>query len=248
MFLHGKKALVTGGGSGIGLALARALSGAGARVTICGRSAAKLEAARAAHPDLTTIVADLSDPRATDALGARLAVEEAPLDILVHNAGVMRVVDLREPGDIAEDEREIATNLLAPMRLTRALLPSLLRRPEAAIVTVTSGAALVPMTWTPIYSASKAALRSYTRALRRQLRGSAVHVMEVIPPLVETDMPQKLSGSAGRMKKMTPEACAARVVRGLERGERELCLGPNGLLRWADVIAPGFAESKMAEL
>jgi len=106
---------------------------------------------------------------------------------VIHNAGVMRPEDLKK-GATADAEAIIRTNLLGPIRLTAALLPQLLNQPRAAIITVSSGLAFVPMAITPTYCATKAAIHSYTQSLRRQLAGTAIQVIELIPPYVQTEL------------------------------------------------------------
>ena len=123
----------------------------------------------------------------------RAAVEQLDswggLDVIFNNAGIMRGEDLAAPEvDIGEAEATVATNLLGPMRLTAALLPHLRSRPRAAVLNVTSGLAFVPLAHTPAYSASKAALHSWTQSLRAQLRGSSVEVIEIAPPQVATEL------------------------------------------------------------
>jgi uncharacterized oxidoreductase len=248
MNLIGANIFVTGGGSGIGLSLVRALAARGAQVVTCGRRADRLGEARASVPGLRTFVADLSTAAGVAQAVAALETEMPDLDVLVNNAGAMRVLDLTTPGDAVADERELFTNLTAPVLLARALLPHLLGRSRAAVVNITSGAALVPMPAAPLYSAAKAGLRSFTRSLRRQLSASNVLVVEVEPPLVDTEMRQSLAGTGRSMKRMSAETCAERIVEGLERDRTELLLGDNALLRWADRLVPGFALAQMSKL
>ncbi len=246
--MNGAKVFVTGGGSGIGLALVQTLTAQGAQVVTCGRRADRLAAAQAAVPGLRSFVADLSTAAGVRQALATLETEPPDVDVLVNNAGPMRVIDLTTASDPLADERELFINLTAPGLLTRALVPRLLTRPAAAVVNVTAGAALVPMRAAPLYSAAKAGLRSFTRSLRRQLSGSKVLVVEVQPPLVDTEMPQALAGTGRSMKRRSAETCATLIVRGLERDRTELLLGGNAMLRWADRLAPGFAEAQMSKL
>jgi uncharacterized oxidoreductase len=228
MKLADKRILITGGGSGIGLALAEALVAHGGRVAICGRSADKLQAAVRRVPSLLTTVCDVRRPEDIAALDRRLQEAWGGIDLLVNNAGVADAYSVRHaPHWLAQAETEIETNLLAPLRVTNQFLPQLLTRPEAAIVNVTSGLALAPSPATPGYSAAKAALRAFTRVLRRQLRGTPVRVFEVLPPMVDTPMV-----ADSRVRKVAPSAVAGAIVRGLTRNRLELPLGEVRLMKW----------------
>lgn len=130
---------------------------------------------------------DVDDPVKINAF-ARQIVEEFPsLNIVVDNAGVMIAEDVRS-GDITKAEATISTNLLAPMRVTATLLPHLLGQQSAAVFFVSSGLASVPLSAFPSYCASKAAIHSYAESLRHQLRTSSVKVVELVPPLVQTEL------------------------------------------------------------
>jgi uncharacterized oxidoreductase len=188
MELKGRTVLVTGGTSGIGLALATRFQRAGSRVVVCGRRERALLEARAAHPGLETRVCDVADPAARVEL-ARWAVEAHPhLDVLVNNAGIQRRVPAAQLEPWHEIAAEIAVNLEAPIHLAKLLAPHLKARPSAAIVNVTSGLAFAPLALAPVYSATKAALHSFTLALRHDLQGTPVEVIEIVPPAVNTDL------------------------------------------------------------
>ena len=179
--------LVTGGGSGIGRALAHRFHDAGNRVIVAGRRPDALEETVGGRPGMTAAVLDIEDADAIQAFAARIATEHPALNVRVNNAGIMRMEDPTAPRDLAGAEAMVVTNLLGPIRLTDALIAHLSGRPDAAIVNVTSGLAFVPLTAPPTYSATKAALRSYTISLRERLRGR-VEVIELAPPGVQTDL------------------------------------------------------------
>ena len=187
MKLTGNQILITGGGSGIGLALAQEFKRLGNDVVVAGRSEEKLAHARGLG--LKTIGVDLTDSRSLDALAVE-AVKVCPrLNVVIHNAGVMKNEKLTRPGDQSAIAAEtIATNLLGVIHLTNALLPHLLAQSAATIVTVTSGLAFVPLVMTPTYSATKAAIHSYTQSLRYQLKDTPVRVQELVPPYVRTSL------------------------------------------------------------
>lgn len=189
MDMTGNTILITGGGSGIGRGLAEAFHAGGNHVIVAGRRPGPLAEVVAANSGMTFAVLDVADPEAIQAFAARVAQDHPALNVLVNNAGIMRVEDvLAEPFDLSDAEATVAINLLGPIRLTAALLPHLRRRSAAAIVNVTSGLAFVPRADTPAYSATKAAMHSYSRSLRFLLRNTAVQVIELAPPLVGTDL------------------------------------------------------------
>jgi uncharacterized oxidoreductase len=199
MNLTGNTILITGGASGIGLALAEAYLAAGNEVIIAGRRQAALDAAKAAHPGLAAYVLDVADPAAITAFAAMVTAVHPALNVVINNAGIMRAEDmLSSSGYPGDAEATVAINLLGPIRMTAALLPHLQRQPQATIINVTSGLAFVPLAITPTYSATKAALHSYTMSLRHQLRRTGVAVLELAPPMVQTDlMPGQASNPHG---------------------------------------------------
>src|SRR5256885_16038777 len=178
MNLTSNTVLVTGGASGIGLALAARFLNAGNRVVICGRRDDALRAARDRYPRLITHTCDLSSAQSRVALTEWAFNEFPELGALVNNAGIQRRVRLADREDWNETRTELAINLEAPMHLSRLFIPHLLKRPHAAILNVTSGLSFVPLAAVPIYSATKAALHSFTLSLRHQLTGTSIRSEE----------------------------------------------------------------------
>lgn len=224
--------LITGGGSGIGLALAANLVRRGHRVIACGRDDDKLHAARERLPGLETIAADVSSAASRASLLEWLHGNAPDLTMLINNAGVQHHHDLRASDiDIQRVESEIAINLNAPILLTMAVLPVLRKSPRATIVNVTSGLAFCPLAQVPVYCATKAALHSFTLSLRRQLAGIA-RVVELAPPMVESDLNRegRQPGSSGPAL-ITPEAFAAVATERLLAGEEEIVVGLADKLR-----------------
>lgn len=189
MDMTGHTILITGGGSGIGRALAERFHARGNKVIVAGRRQEALDAVAAANPGIDTLVLDVGDAGAIAAAAVTLAGTYPALDVVVHNAGIMVAEDVTaDPYDLTAAEAIVAINLLGPIRLTAALLPQLKRQPSATIVTVSSGLAFVPLAMTPTYSATKAAIHSWSQSLREQFRHGTIEVIEVAPPGVATDL------------------------------------------------------------
>ncbi|MGA8328311.1 MAG: SDR family NAD(P)-dependent oxidoreductase [Mycobacterium sp.] len=184
MQLTGNTVLVTGGGIGRGLAVA--FHEAGNRVVIAGRRIEALRAVADEHPGITCLELDQSERHSIERFVDQLR-RHTDLNVLVNNAGMIALEDLSDPDpDVAS--AVISTNLLGPVVLTSLLLPTLRAQRNPAIINVTSALAFVPLAFAPTYSATKAALHAYTESLRIQLHDSGVHVIEIAPPRVETDM------------------------------------------------------------
>jgi uncharacterized oxidoreductase len=189
MNISGNTILITGGGSGIGRALAVALQAEGNEVIVTGRREAALKETVADNPGMHYAVLDVADPRAITKFAAQVAGDYPALNVVINNAGIMVAEDLlAEPFDLGVVEATITTNLLGPIRLTAALLPHLRQQPSATVMTVSSGLAFVPLTATPTYSATKAAIHSWSQSLRHQLRDTNIDVIEISPPGVATDL------------------------------------------------------------
>jgi uncharacterized oxidoreductase len=191
MILTGNTILITGGGSGIGRGLAQAFHALGNQVVIAGRRKHVLEETVAANPGMQSLTLDIEDPAAIRAFAAQATAQFPSLNVLINNAGIMRPEKLlAQQPDLSDAEAVVTTNLLGPIRLTAALLPHLQAQPLSAIVNVSSGLAFLPLSFTPTYCATKAALHSYTLSLRYQLRTTNTEVIELIPPYVQTDLMQ----------------------------------------------------------
>lgn len=194
----GNTMLITGGGSGIGRELARRFHDLGNTVIVAGRRKEALQATIEERERMHFRVLDIDNVHAIDETVDELVSSFPRLNVLVNNAGIMRLERLTTRRDLRDAEEMVITNLLGPIRLTNALIDHLTRQRDAAIVNVTSGLAFVPLTAAPSYSATKAALHTYSVALRSQLKDS-VEVIEVIPPAVQTELTPGQSTRDGYM-------------------------------------------------
>jgi len=179
--------LITGGGSGIGRGLAEAFHAEGNQVVIAGRRKEVLDETVAANPGMKSVLLDITDGQAIRSFAEKTIRDFPDLNVVIQNAGIMRP-EVLQKGNAADAEAIVTTNLLGPIRLTASLLPHLLKQRQAAIMTVSSGLAFVPMAMTPTYCATKAAIHSYTQSLRSQLKNTNIHVLELIPPYVQTEL------------------------------------------------------------
>ena len=237
MDLGGKTVLLTGGTDGIGRELALQLRAQGATVIVTGRTPERL--ADMAGQGFETIAAELSGPAGVEAVPAALG--DRPVDVLINNAGAGSGHDFRvAPPDLADNDGCIFLNLHAPIHLITRLMSMLQGRPEAMIVNVTSGLAIAPRSGAPVYCATKAGLRSYTQALRAQLAGTRIHVLEALPPVVETKM------TAGRNQRKMPAAeCARQILVAMQRNAPEANVGLTRLLRAVYSVSPALARTVM---
>jgi uncharacterized oxidoreductase len=181
--------IITGGGSGIGRALAEKFHAAGNQVIIAGRNQSRLDAVAAANPGMVGIKFDIADVASIQAFAARIMAEYPAANVLINNAGMMAAESLTaEPVDTQIADDTVMTNMLGTMRLSAALLPLLRKQPQATLMTVTSGLAFVPLALTLAYSATKAGIHSWSMAVRHQLRDTNVQVIELAPPYVQTGL------------------------------------------------------------
>ncbi|PAE17424.1 short-chain dehydrogenase [Virgibacillus sp. 7505] len=225
MDLKGNKILITGGASGIGFAFAERFLQAGNEVIVCGRRESKLQEARDKHPELITRVCDVTVESERTALFEWVKQEHPDVNILVNNAGIQQrfnVLETDAVNDWAYFNKEISANVEAPFHLSMLFAPFIASSgKKAAIINVTSGLAFTPMAIAPIYSATKAALHSFTMSLRLQLAETEVEVIEVAPPAVNTDL-----GGVGIHTFGEPvDAFAEGIFKGLAEGKEEIGYG-----------------------
>ena len=214
--------LITGGASGIGLSLASHFVQNGSTVIICGRNKNKLEEAKVKHPQITTYVCDVADSDERISMFKWISNEFPKLNILVNNAGIQRRgLQLMQEQSWEMLNEEITINLEAPIHLSMLFVPQLIKQENPAIVNVTSGLAFVPLSIAPIYSATKAALHSFTLSLRQQLIDTPISVIEIIPPAVNTD----LGGKGLHTHGVDVSEFTDAIVNQLESGQIEASYG-----------------------
>ncbi len=188
MKITGNTIFITGGGSGIGRGLAEALHKAGNQVIISGRRKGHLEEVTKANPGMKSIELNVEDPASIAAVAKKLIAEYPNLNVVVNNAGIMSVDLVANPVEDKAVASIVTTNFLGPIRVTSAFIEHLKKQPTATLVTVSSGLAFVPLAVTATYSATKAAIHSYSMSLRHQLKGTSVKVVEIAPPWVKTEL------------------------------------------------------------
>jgi len=235
--------LITGGSAGIGFEIARLFATKGNHVIITGRDQDRLQRAAAQLKNVTPIVSDVTNEQDINRLVDRLASDFPNLNIVVNNAGKAFAYQLSGEANAFEKAgEEMLTNYLSIIRLTEKLLPSLSKQPEAAIVNVSSIVAFVPGGRVATYSASKAALHSYTQALRLTLvETSAIKVFELMPPLVNTDFSQDIGGANG----IAPQVVAEDLLAALENDQYEIHVGGTAQLYQLFLSSPANALQAM---
>ena len=226
--------LITGGSDGIGYAMAEYLLAKGNRIIICGRKMEKLEKAKEAHPEFEIIQCDVSNKEDRERLLETIKSQYPETNFLINNAGLQRSIDLKKGVEELEKGKiEIDTNLIAPMYLSTMFIPVLAGKENACIFNVASGLAFASDRFpqTPVYSASKAGIHAFTRSLRPQVADLGITVLEIIPPMVDTNLNPE---ETARLRKLDPErfnnpdiipsakAYVERTFAKLEAGETEV--------------------------
>jgi uncharacterized oxidoreductase len=230
---------VTGGGSGIGLAIARRLMVENL-VVVAGRDEQKLAAVVRDNPSLRTRVLDVNaEDQARETVDA-VARELGGLSLLVNSAGTIAKTDFADPHAAALAERDLQTNFMGSLRMTRLALPYLRQADDAAVVFISSVVAIAPAPGFAVYSATKAAVHSLARSLRRELAGQ-VRVFDVLPTWVETELARELEGS-----KLAPATVAESLLRALARDRYEVLVGQAGVVALVNRLSAGLAETLVA--
>lgn len=241
METSGNTVLITGGSSGIGLALARTFAQLDNKVIVTGRDETRLQKVQAAYGFTDIFCGDLSNQSTVDALVAMIGERYPELNILINNAAVQfNYAFIGEADVYSKVDYEIATNLSAPIKMTAGFLPLLCTQAAAAVVNVSSGLFIAPKKSASVYCATKAAIHSYSKTLRYQLEPTNIKVFEIVPPLVDTPMTE------GRGKsKITSEQLAQAFLKDFRNNRYESYIGKSRLLLWISRLMPRMAERIM---
>jgi uncharacterized oxidoreductase len=243
MRLTGRTILITGGSAGIGLAFALKFLELGNEVIVTGRRQAVLDAVKAQHPKLHTIQSDIADPAQIAALAARVKRDFPQLDVVMNNAGIGVAKNLTgSVDDLAGLLSEVEINVGGVIRMTAALI-DILTRNQGTVINVSSALAFVPVPAMPIYSATKAAVHSYTQSLRFQLEQTGVEVIELMPPAVQTNMTSEFD-EAG-ISTITTDELVKQTIAALRAGKQEIRPGQSNLLALMRRLAPGFINRQL---
>jgi len=238
--------LITGGTSGIGLELVKQLSGQGAHIIVTGRSQDALTRTKEQFRGVHTCQSDVSKPEDIEQLYKDVTQQFPTLNMIINNAGLMRLIDLQDTRkDLNDLVREINTNLSGTIQMVHQFLPHLLKQPSAAIVNVSSAIAFMAYSSAPIYSAAKAGVHAYTKALRLQLENTNVKVFEVIPPGVNTNLQNDWVLQPNPSQMMDADKMVRETVKGLANDTLEIKPGPVKVIKFASRIAPDFIERNL---
>jgi uncharacterized oxidoreductase len=239
MKLENNTILITGGSSGIGLALVSAFYELNNKIIIAARDFEKLTGIKKHCPDIEIIKCDLSKQADIDELVVFIEQRYPNLNMLFNNAAIQYNYQfLAEQNIVNKVEYEVSVNLTSTIKLCGLLLPTLIKNDNAAIINVSSGLAISPKKSAPVYCATKAAIHNFTKAFRYQMEGTSVKVFEILPPIVETPMTE------GRGKnKITPEQLVKEFMRDFKNNKEESYIGKTKLLKFISRISPSLADS-----
>jgi len=240
--------LITGGTSGIGFELAKRLLALGNTVLITGRNTEKLERAKKALPGVHGFQSDVGDLASIQRLHRDVVAKFPQLNVLINNAGIMRNLDLNDPTvNVIDVVQEVEINLSGTIRMVQQFLPTLKASPHSSIVNVSSGLAFIPFSLSPVYGATKAGIHSFSQALRVQLKGTTVRVIELAPPATGTELMETF-GPGLSVGQMSTEKMVTSALRGLAQGKTEILPGAAKALKLMSRIAPHFFFNRLSEV
>jgi uncharacterized oxidoreductase len=244
MKVTGRTILITGGSAGIGLAFALKFLELGNEVIVTGRRQAVLDQVKAKYPKLYTIQSDVADLAQIASLAARVKADFPKLDVLMNNAGIMFHKNLRVPAaDLAGLMAEMNVNVGGVIGTTSAFI-DILRANKGTVINTSSAVAFVPLPSAPIYSATKAAIHSYTQSLRFQLEETGVEVIELMPPWVKTEMTAEVSEGDG-ITLISTDELVKQSFASLKAGAVEIRPGQSKQLAFLRRIAPDFINGQL---
>src|SRR5438876_5692466 len=244
MKLTGRTILITGGSAGIGLAFALKFLELDNQVIVTGRRQAVLDRVKAKHPRLHTIQSDVADPAQIAALAARVKAEFPNLDVLMNNAGIMLYKNLKTPETELDGlMTEVNINVGGVIGMTSAFIDILMAN-KGTVINTSSALAFVPLPSAPIYSATKAAIHSYTQSLRFQLEETGVEVIELMPPAVKTDLAADITEGDG-FTVITTDELVKQSFASLKVGALEIRPGQSKTLSWMRRLAPDFINRQL---
>lgn len=251
MKITGNTILITGGTSGIGLELATQLSTRNNTVIVTGRNPVTLNEIQKRFPNIHTYQSDVSDPTAITLLYQKVTQDFPTLNVVINNAGIMRMINLNGKNGLQDIGQEIEIDMFGPVRMVEQFLPYLKTKQDAAIVNVSSGLAFLPLASAPIYCAMKAGIHSYTQSLRIQLQGTSVKVFELAPPPTNTPLMDNLgsdtfNGSSQGVMKVDKMVGVA--LKGLENDTYEIRPGVSNVLKLMSRFAPTFMLGQLNKL
>lgn len=241
-----KKVLITGGGSGIGLALAKKFLDNENTVIITGRNLPKLEKVKAEIPQIHIFQSDVTKDEDVKELANQIQQNFGGIDVLINNAGIMNLLDTgNENNDLENQFNEIEINFNSPIRLVHYFLPQLKKSKEAVIINVSSGLAYVPFAQSPVYSATKSALHFWTKSIRLQLKPHNIKVLELLPPIVDTPLAHNAELTDDALKPMPPEKLAEIFWKGYIAEKEEITPGISSRLKLLSRLAPKFIFNQL---
>jgi uncharacterized oxidoreductase len=251
MDLKNNTILITGGTSGFGLEFTRQFLALGNTVIITGRNETKLAETKKLYPAVHSYQSDVSDPNAIKTLFEKITTQFPALNIIINNAGEMRIINLHDKSiGIENIAQEVEINLMGPIRMVQQFLPHLKAKNSAAIVNVTSGLALTPFPISPIYGATKSGLRSYTKSLRVQLKNTTIKVFELVAPGASTPLSDKFTNVDGFDSKnnTSPEKVVAEAIKGMANDKLEIYPGISKVLKIMTRIIPNVILGQMSKV
>lgn len=233
--------LITGGGSGIGLALAKKFLENKNTVIITGRNLAKLEKVKAENPNIYIFQSDVTDDADVRTLKGDIKQKFGGLDVLINNAGIMLLVDTgNEANDLQKQMQEIEINYNSPIRMLHYFLPLLKKSKNAVLVNVSSGLGYVPFAQAPVYSGTKSAVHFWTKSIRPQLKPHNIKVIELLPPVVDTKLASDADLKDDSLKPMPTEKLADIFWKDYLKGKEEITPGISKQLKIMSRLAPKF--------